>query len=135
LARGAALDLDEGAVRVRAAFVERSTGEMLLGPPKSKAGRRIVAIPDAIIPALREHLAVFVKDESGALVFPGVKGGPLRRGNFNKLSGWPEAARAVGVDGCTSMTCGTPATTSFPERCRAAGPDGADGSRQRNARR
>ena len=39
------LDLEARTVRVRAAYVERSTGEMLLGPPKSKAGRRIVGIP------------------------------------------------------------------------------------------
>jgi integrase len=93
------LDLDERTVRIRAAYVERSTGEMLLGPPKSKAGRRIVGIPDAIIPALRDHLAVFVKNEPGALVFPGVKGGPLRRCNFNKMSAWPWAAASIGVPG------------------------------------
>ena len=64
------LDLNVQTVRVRAAYVERSTGEILLGRPKLTAGRRVVGIPDAIIPALREHLAVFVKDEPGALVFP-----------------------------------------------------------------
>jgi hypothetical protein len=36
------LDLEAAAVRVRAAFVERSTGELVLGPSKSKAGRRVV---------------------------------------------------------------------------------------------
>jgi len=41
---------------------------------------------DAIIPVLRDHLAAFVKVEPGALVFPGAKGGSLRRGNFNKMS-------------------------------------------------
>jgi integrase len=91
------LDLDARMVRVRAAYVERSTGEMLLGPPKSKAGRRVVGIPDAIIPALRDHLSVFVKDEPGALVFPGVKGGPIRRGNFNKMSAWPHAVESIGM--------------------------------------
>ena len=30
---------------------------------------------------------------------PGQKGGPLRRGNFNKMSGWPHAVRAIGVEG------------------------------------
>jgi integrase len=93
------LDLDARTVRVRAAYVERSTGELILGPPKSKAGRRIVGIPEVIVPALGKHLAVFVKNEPGALVFPGAKGGPLRRGNFNKLSGWPHAAEAIGIPG------------------------------------
>jgi integrase len=68
------IDLAAGTVRVRAAFVERSTGEILLGPPKSRAGRRVVGIPQAIIPLLREHLTIYVKDEPGALVFPGAMG-------------------------------------------------------------
>jgi integrase len=72
---------------------------MLLGPPKSKAGRRVVGIPDAIIPTLRDHLSVYVKDDPGALVFPGVRGGPLRRGNFNKMSAWPHAVDAIGMTG------------------------------------
>ncbi len=93
------IDLEAATVRVRAAFVERSTGEILLGPPKSRAGRRVVGIPQAVIPVLREHLTVYVKDEPGALAFPGAQGGPLRRGNFNKMSAWPYAVRAVGVDG------------------------------------
>ncbi len=93
------LDLHAGTVRVRVAYVERSTGEMLRGPPKSQAGRRIVGVPAAIIPALREHLAIFAKDDPGALVFPGAKGGPLRRGNFNKMSAWPQAAKSIGMTG------------------------------------
>ena len=39
------VDIDIGAVRVRAAFAERSTGQIVLGPPKSRAGRRVVGIP------------------------------------------------------------------------------------------
>lgn len=93
------LDLEGRTVRIRAAIVERSTGELLLGPPKSKAGRRVVGIPDAIIPALREHLSIFVKDEPGALVFPGAQGGPLRRSNFNKMSAWPYAVKSIGAEG------------------------------------
>ena len=72
---------------------------MLLGPPKSRAGRRVVGIPDAIILALREHLAAFTGADPGSLVFPGAKGGPLRRGNFNKMSGWPDAVRTIGAAG------------------------------------
>jgi integrase len=93
------LDLEAGTVRVQVAFAERSTGEILLGPPKSRAGRRIVGIPAAIIPALREHMNVFVKPGTGALVFPGAKGGPLRRGNFNKMSAWPQSVRSIGAVG------------------------------------
>jgi integrase len=72
---------------------------MLLGPPKSRAGRRIVGIPEVLVPALREHLAVFAEDDPGALVFPGAKGGPLRRGNFNKMSAWPQAVESIGMPG------------------------------------
>jgi integrase len=93
------LDLAAATVRVRASYVERSTGEMLIGPPRSKAGRRIVGIPAVIVPVLREHLAVFAEDDPGALVFPGAKGGPLRRGNFNKMSAWPQAVESVGLSG------------------------------------
>ena len=93
------LDLNARTVRVRASYIERSTGEMLLGPPKSRAGRRIVGIPEVIVPALREHLAVFAEDDPGALVFPGAKGGPLRRGNFNKMSAWPHAVESIGMPG------------------------------------
>ncbi len=93
------VNLTARTVRVRYAFVERSTGELLLGPPKSEAGRRIVGIPDAIIPALREHLSLYVRNDQAAWFFPGVKGGPLRRGNFNKMSGWPEVVRGLGLEG------------------------------------
>jgi integrase len=93
------LDLDARTVRIRAVYIERSTGEMLLGPPKSQAGRRIVGVPEAIVPALRAHLAAFAEDEPSALIFPGAKGGPIRRGNFNKMSAWPHAVASVGMPG------------------------------------
>jgi integrase len=93
------VDLRSRTVRVRSALVERSNGELLLGPPKSRAGRRIVGIPDVIIAALREHRSCYVQADPDAWFFPGVQGGPLRRGNFNKVSGWPEAARSLGLDG------------------------------------
>ena len=97
--RRADLDLRAGTVRVRAAYVERSSGEMLIGPPKSKAGRRIIGVPAAIIPDLTMHLSIYVKDEPSALVFPGVQGGPIRRGNFNKMSAWPQAVASIGMPG------------------------------------
>jgi len=93
------IDVSIGAITVRAAFVERSTGELVLSAPKSRAGRRVVGIPAAIIPILQEHLAILVAPAPGALLFTGVKGGPLRRSNFNKMSAWPHAVRAIGAEG------------------------------------
>jgi Phage integrase family len=34
-----------------------------------------------------------------ALIFPGPKGGPLRRSNFNKMTAWPQVVRAIGAEG------------------------------------
>ncbi len=93
------VDLRTGTVRVRASFVERSNGQITLGPPKSKAGARVVGVPKAIRPLLADHFSVFVGSAPGALLFPGAKGGPLRRGNFNKQSGWPHAVEAIGAPG------------------------------------
>ncbi|MFF5261803.1 tyrosine-type recombinase/integrase [Actinomadura viridis] len=91
------LDLAARTVRVRHAYVERANGQMLLGPPKSKAGVRTVMIPAAIVPALVGHLDKYTKKEADALVFMGIKGGPLRRSGFNKVTNWKHATAALGV--------------------------------------
>jgi integrase len=95
------LDLQAGTVRVRAAFTQRRSysSAIILGPPKSRAGRRVVGIPKSIIPALEQHLSEYVGPEPGALVFCGVKGAPLSRSNFNKMSAWPSAVRSIGAEG------------------------------------
>jgi integrase len=95
------LDLATGCVRVRAAFSERRApgSAITLGPPKSKAARRVVGIPRAIVQDLREHLAAFVAPEPGTLVFAAPSGTPLRRGNFNRAAGWSHAVAAIGVPG------------------------------------
>ena len=95
------LDLNAGTVRVRAAFTQRrSNGSaVVVGPPKSRAGRRTVGVPRAIIPALQEHMAKFVGPEPGALMVCGPSGVPLRRSNFGKMSGWPHAVRSIGAEG------------------------------------
>jgi integrase len=71
----------------------------MLGPPNSKAGRRVIGIPKSIIPALEQHMSEFVGTEPGALVFCGVHGSPLSRSNFNKMSAWPSAVRSIGAEG------------------------------------
>jgi integrase len=93
------LDLKARTVQVRATYVRRDSGPLLLGPPKSRAGRRIVGIPAAIVPDLENHLEKYVKPDSGALLFTGIMGVPIRRQNFNKLTGWPHAVEAIGTPG------------------------------------
>ena len=95
------LDLQAGTVRVRAAFTQRRSysSAIILGPPKSRAGRRVVGIPKAIIPVLEQHMSQFVGAEPSALLFCGVQGGPWSRSNFNKMSGWPSAVRSIGAEG------------------------------------
>ncbi len=57
------LDLNAGAVRVLAAYVERSTGELLLGPPKSRgADKAITTAIDGHVQAERHR----GEDDDGA---------------------------------------------------------------------
>ncbi len=93
------LDTSAGTVRVRAAFIERSNGQMIVGPPKSRAGLRTVTVPAAILPDLTAHLAKHTAPGADALVFTGIKGGPLRRSGFNRLTGWPHVVAGMGVPG------------------------------------
>src|SRR5262249_17199773 len=106
------IDLDAGTVRVRAAYAERSTGEIILGPPKSKASRRTVGIPRIIVPDLRHHLAVFPKADPGPLAFPVAKVDPLRLGNSNRSPPSRHAAQRPAHGACTRPTAATPETHS-----------------------
>jgi hypothetical protein len=68
----------------------------VIGPPKSKAGKRVVAIPDIIIPAIRWHLSCFTGESKTALVFTSPTGKPLRHSAFRERV-WLKAL-AAGLD-------------------------------------
>ena len=107
------LDLEGGFVDIRVAVVELGRGQLVVGPPKTAAGRRIVATPSELVPDMRRHLAEFVGPAPDALVFAGPLGAPLRRSNFSKF--WGRALGAADIDqACTSTTGRTPATRSRP---------------------
>ncbi|MET7462435.1 site-specific integrase [Nonomuraea sp. NPDC005501] len=93
------LDLTARTVSVRQQHVELDTGELLVGPPKSRAGVRTVAIPEAITPALRDHLDQYTSPEPDALIFTGSRGGTLRRSNFRRAAKWDENTRKIGFPG------------------------------------
>ncbi len=92
------IDLVAGTVSIRRQYIELATGHQL-GPPKSRAGYRTIAIPPPVIQVLADHLATFVGPEPADLVFTGGLGGVLRRGNFRRDAGWSAAVTGIGMPG------------------------------------
>lgn len=88
---------DASVVRVAGAFVELPGRGLVYGPPKSRAGLRSVAIPEAIRADLLAHLDEFTGPAPDAWVFTGQRGNPLRRGDFNPRTGWKKAVADIGV--------------------------------------
>src|ERR1700679_2190186 len=98
----AELDLKARTVRIRAAHVERSTGPLVLGPPKSQAGRRIVGIPAAIVPDLESHLAKYSSPTPGRSCSPASW---AARSDAATSTSWPPGrtrSRHSACRGCTS---------------------------------
>lgn len=85
--------LSSGQLRV-ARSVSFLPGGTQIGPPKTKAGARRVAVPPHIVPALEHHLKTFVKSDANALLFPGEAGGHLHESVLFKH--WDRARRSVG---------------------------------------
>jgi integrase len=119
--RRADVDLTAGTVTVRAAYIERSTGALELGPPKSRASLRTVALPGPVLAMLAAHLDSYVDTDPGALVFTGPCGRPLRRSNFNKLVEWRRIVAELGVPHLhlhdlrhtgNTLAAGTPGTST-----------------------
>lgn len=90
---------DGSTVRVAFAHTEVVGRGIVVGPPKSRAGVRVIAVPAAVRPDLVEHLAEFVEPAEDALVFTGVQGRALRRGAWSQRVKWPELVTAMGLSG------------------------------------
>jgi integrase len=67
------VDLDAGVLAVVRGAV-RAEGRKQVGPPKTAAGKRAVAMPTVVVDALREHLTEQPVRGRDALVFPGRDG-------------------------------------------------------------
>jgi integrase len=91
------VDAEQGWVAIQRSVSEMAQGGLVTGPPKTAAGRRVVAIPSSLLADVVKHLDEFVDDRGGALIFAGPKGAPLRRSNFQKH--WTAAVAAAGVAG------------------------------------
>ena len=90
------VELEGGIVKVRGSLGEIG-GRLIEGPPKSAAGRRDVAIPEAIVPELQAHLDKWSVDGSDGRVFVGPQGATPKRGNFQVT--WSKAVDEAGVPG------------------------------------
>jgi len=115
--RRSRIDLLHRRVMVVEQLQQLKDGTPVVGPPKSDAGVRTVAIPSAIVPDLERHLSRFGSPEPDGLVFVGTRGQPVRLATFSRSGG----RRLVpwGSNGSTSMICATPATRWPRARGRA----------------
>jgi integrase len=90
------VDLDARTVQVERTLSELHNGSHAFGPPKTAAGRRVVAFPELIAPVVRWHLSCFAEPGENGLVFVGPAGALLRRQNFRQRV-WLPALRKAGL--------------------------------------
>lgn len=91
------IDLLHGRIKVVEQYQELKDGTHILGPPKSDAGVRTVAIPAMLKPELEAHLAMYAAPGKKGLVFGGPNGQPLRRATW--YSAWNKTMTELGIEG------------------------------------
>ena len=100
-----ALDLDAGTVAVLRVAVEVA-GTVTIKPyPKSRAGRRVVPLPDFVTELLAAHREAFPPGPADE-VFTNTSGGPLRRTLF-RARVWRPALVRAGLGSTGSVTSPT----------------------------
>lgn len=92
------VDLARGTVTVVASTSFLAGGIRHVGPPKSQAGHRTVALPDLGATALAEHLEQYSDPAPTGLVFIGPRGAPVRPSSFG-TSIWRPTLAGVGLAG------------------------------------
>jgi integrase len=70
------LDLKNARIKIRRAVV-RANGKVIIGPPKSDAGVRDVAIPPHLLPVVKSHITDHAEFGRDGLLFPATEGGHL----------------------------------------------------------
>jgi Phage integrase family len=87
------VNLLRGTVDVAEIVVE-VRGKLFVGPPKTRAGRRRIGLPQAVVEELATHMGPL--GAADAHVFTSDRGGILRTSNF-RAKVWLPAARAAGL--------------------------------------
>jgi len=121
------LDLTAGTVRVERSMHQLADGTLILGPPKTDAGRRSVAIPPHILADLVAHLERYVTPGDHDLVSTGEKGGPLRPHVLQKA--WVTAKQATGASHLHLHDLRHAGNTQYIHRCIHQGAHVPDGPR------
>ncbi|MGH9067788.1 MAG: tyrosine-type recombinase/integrase, partial [Acidimicrobiales bacterium] len=81
-------------VRVEQAWTVTTGGRLVLGPPKTEAGVRALAVPANVVPVLANHLARFVGPEPDAWLFATGDGAALSPRTLDRV--WARARRPIG---------------------------------------
>lgn len=88
------IDLLHGTLRVDRAVVRPMKGTLVVGPPKTAAGRRTIAVPRNVLPALRHHMDRYVRSEPDAWLFTSASGGPMLPSTLDRI--WQRSRRKIG---------------------------------------
>ena len=90
------VDLLRRQVRVSEIAVEVK-GQLIFGPPKTRAGNRKVPLPRFVAEEMAVHLDRYGEADPDALVFVGADGGALRANGW-RARHWRPAIRAAGLE-------------------------------------
>jgi integrase len=102
--RERSVDIDRGVIEVREALEETKAKGIIFKPPKSRAGRRKITLPDVAVEALREHRKQLLERRlmlgqgrlaPDDLLFASIEGRPLRPSAVS--SDWGELAERIGI--------------------------------------
>ena len=86
--RVADVDLNAQTVRISRQLVELRGGGFGFAPTKSDAGKRVVVIPAAIMPIVREHVGRMDKVDADRLIFTSPEARPCGTLTFGNGSGF-----------------------------------------------
>ena len=93
------VDTARAIVRIEEQATHLMSGERIVGPPKSAAGKRTVVLPAITVEALSAHLDQYTGVGDDALVFTDPSGRPLHKDALYKA--WRPARAAVGLEHAT----------------------------------
>jgi integrase len=101
--------VDLAGARVQVQVVEQAAevaGKIIVNPPKTDAGQRVVTLPRVVVEVLAAHLKEYAKPDLDGLVFVTPRGAHLLRSPFHRFVCGRRLSRSDWM-GCACMTCGT----------------------------